>query len=119
MKNEQKTKLSKIFLRKQRTRKKILGKEKYPRLTVFRSLKHFYLQIIDDAKGITLCAASDKNVKVTGKKPIEIAAEVGKELAKRAIAKKIDRVIFDRGANKYHGRVKAAAEGAREGGLKF
>jgi len=106
-------------LRKNRTRQQIIGKTERPRLSVFRSLKHLYLQVIDDKKGITLCAASDKDVNTKGKKATEIAAEVGKELAKRALEKKVETVVFDRGSYQYHGRVKAAADAAREGGLKF
>jgi len=77
------------------------------------------LQIIDDRKGITLCAASDKDVDTKGKTGVEIAAAVGAELAKRAEAKKVSIVVFDRGSYRYHGQVKAAADAARAGGLKF
>lgn len=79
-----------------------------PRLSVYRSNRFIYGQIIDDTKGITLAAFS-------GKDP----AQVGEELAKRALKKKISRIVFDRGVYKYHGRVKALADGARKGGLKF
>lgn len=93
------------------------------RLSVFRSNKHIYGQIIDEKKGTTLAAASDKDVaksesqKLKGK--VKIAMETGKILAERALKKKIKMVFFDRRKYKYHGRVKALAEGARKGGLKF
>lgn len=106
-------------LRKNRTRKQIIGKKDRPRLSVFRSLKHFYMQVIDDVKGVTLCAASDKEVSTKGKTGIEIASAVGAEIARKAQEKKIVEVVFDRGAYQYHGRVKAAADAARNGGLKF
>lgn len=78
------------------------------------------MQIIDDAKGVTLCAAHDRELKSTkGTKPIDIAARVGALMAEKALAKKIVNVVFDRGAYKYHGRVKAAADAARAAGLKF
>lgn len=108
-----------VTLRRNRTRKQIIGKTDRPRLSVFRSLKHFYLQIIDDKKSITLCAASDKDVTIKGKTGIEIASAVGTEIAKRALEKKISQVVFDRGAYQYHGRIKASADAARAGGLKF
>jgi large subunit ribosomal protein L18 len=96
--------------RKLRVRSKIFGTAKRPRLTVYRSNKSLYGQIIDDEKGITLAAA--KGVKTTGEK-------IGEELAKKAIAKKIKKVVFDRSGFRYHGRVKSLAEGARKGGLEF
>jgi large subunit ribosomal protein L18 len=108
-----------FILRKQRTRKQIIGLTDRPRLSVFRSLKHFYMQIIDDKKGVTLCSASDKDVTTKGKKGVEVASAVGTEIAKKAQDKKISKVVFDRGPYQYHGRVKAAAEAARAGGLKF
>jgi len=102
-----------------RTRRKVRGCG-LPRLSVFRSLKHFSAQIVDDAKGVTVCAAHDREVKsAKGKKPIEIAALVGALIAEKALAKKITKVVFDRGAYKYHGLVKAAADAARTAGLKF
>ncbi len=88
------------------------------RLSVFRSLKHIYAQIIDDEKGVTLAAASSLALKLKGPKT-EVARQVGLALAKEALAKGIKQVVFDRGPYKYHGRVKALAEGAREGGLEF
>lgn len=111
--------LSTYERRKFRTRNKIkrVAKGK-PRLSVFRSLKHIYAQIIDDEKGVTLVASSSLQLKLKGRKT-DVAREVGKDLAKRALEKGITEVVFDRGPYKYHGRVKALAEGAREGGLKF
>ena len=94
-----------------------------PRLSVFRSSKQIYAQIIDDTKGVTLAAASslDKDVRENLKSGanVEAARTIGKQLAERATAAGIKDVVFDRGAYMYHGRVKALAEGAREGGLKF
>ncbi|MEK7159085.1 MAG: 50S ribosomal protein L18 [Patescibacteria group bacterium] len=119
MKNIQKIKIDKINLRKKRIRFGLPGIIARPRLSVFRSLKHFSAQIIDDQKSQTLCAVHDRELKLTGKKPVEIAYAVGEELGKRALAKKIESVVFDRGSYQYHGRIKAAAEGARAAGLKF
>ncbi|MBT5433024.1 MAG: 50S ribosomal protein L18 [Alphaproteobacteria bacterium] len=94
-----------------------------PRLSVFRSGKHIYAQVIDDAAGHTMAAASSLDAAVRGDKPtganVESAAAVGKAIAERATAAGISEVIFDRGGCRYHGRVKALAEAAREGGLKF
>lgn len=96
---------------------------KHLRLSVFRSNKYIYGQIIDDKKGETLVVANDLTMKQLSNKAIknkiERAREVGKMLAKKAIEKKIKEIYFDRGRFKYHGRVAALAEGAREGGLKF
>jgi large subunit ribosomal protein L18 len=103
-----------------RVRSRVSGSAKRPRLAVARTLKHIYAQLIDDAAGKTLVAASDKDVKATkGMKPIQMAEAVGKTLAERAKAKKIDAAVFDRRDKKYHGRVKALADGARAGGLTF
>ena len=105
--------------RSKRVHHKIRSVSDNPRLTVFRSLNHFYAQIIDDKEGKTLCACSTKELKtVTGDKKNQ-AKLVGSELAKRAVGKNIKEVAFDRGAFLYHGRVKSFADGAREGGLKF
>lgn len=103
--------------RKARVRSRITGSAERPRLTVYKSAIHIYGQIIDDEKGKTLAAASD--IKVKSGKKIERATAVGEELAKKALAKKIKKVTFDRNGFKYHGRVKALAEGARKGGLEF
>ncbi|NCD00948.1 50S ribosomal protein L18 [bacterium] len=88
------------------------------RLSVFRSNKELFLQIIDDVKGVTLVSASTKELKKKGTKT-EQAFELGKVIAEKAKDKKISKVVFDRGSYRYHGRVKAVAEGAREGGLVF
>ena len=103
-----------------RVRTKVSGTAERPRLCVFRSNSHLYAQIIDDVAGITLVAAStlDKEIK-TKKSNIEAAKEVGALIAKKAVAKNIKTVVFDRGGYIYHGVVKALAEAAREGGLEF
>ncbi|MFZ5752935.1 MAG: 50S ribosomal protein L18 [Bacillota bacterium] len=106
-----------------RIRKRIQGTLERPRLAVYRSLKHMYAQLIDDVKGVTLVSASTLETGI--KEQIEnggnmdAAKKVGELLAKKAIEKGITNVVFDRGGNLYHGRVKAVAEGAREGGLQF
>lgn len=102
-----------------RTRTRTKGTDARPRLSVFRSSKHIYVQIINDVTGKTLVAASDKDVEVKGKKPIEIAREVGMAVAEKAKKASLGDVVFDRGAYRYHGRVAAVADGAREGGLNF
>lgn len=101
-----------------RVRAKISGTAARPRLSVFRSNRGLYLQLIDDTTGQTLVGAHSKELKEAGKK-VDQAMSLGKLLAEKAQAKKITSVVFDRGFYKYHGRVKAVAEGAREGGLKF
>jgi large subunit ribosomal protein L18 len=110
-------------IRHLRIRKKIKGTKDRPRLFVFKSLKHIYAQLINDENGETILSASDfelKKPKAKGQKSkVEIAKEVGKLIAKKAKELKIEKVVFDRGGYKYHGKVKALAEGAREGGLKF
>lgn len=100
-----------------RIRKKLRATSIRPRLTVFRSNVNIYAQIIDDSKATTLVSASSKEVKAT--KKMEQAQEVGALIAKKATEKKIKEIVFDKGAYKFHGRVKALAEGAREGGLQF
>lgn len=105
--------------RKTRIRNAIRGVSDKPRLSVFRSNESIYAQIIDDTMGKTLVGVSEKNLgKATGTK-IEKAKALGVVLAKEAASKKIKTVVFDKGSYKYHGRVKAFAEGAREGGLVF
>ncbi len=106
-----------------RIRKKIFGTAERPRLSVFRSEKHIYAQLIDDTKGHTILSAStldpelrQRIVKTYNK---EAAREVGKLIAQRALAKGINQVVFDRGGFKYHGRIKELADAAREVGLKF
>jgi large subunit ribosomal protein L18 len=100
-----------------RVRKKVIGTAERPRLVVFRSIKHIYAQLVNDEQGRTLMTVSDLGLE-SGKKA-ERSAEVGKQLAARAKEAGITQVVFDRGGYKYHGRVKAVAEGAREGGLEF
>lgn len=104
--------------KKVRIRKKVKGSEERPRLCVFRSGKHIYAQIIDDANGKTVVSASSLTVdkKAPGK---EMAKLIGQTVAKAAVAKNIKDVVFDRNGFIYHGRVQALAEGAREGGLNF
>ena len=105
---------------KRRVRKIVTGTAEQPRLAVFRSNKEIYAQIINDATGTTLMAASSKqkDIKAKGTKT-EIAAIVGKAIAEKATKAGIEKIAFDRGGYLYHGRVKALAEAAREGGLKF
>ncbi len=109
--------------RHQRIRTKISGSAERPRLNVFRSLDHIYAQVIDDVAGKTLVSAStvDKalRVDVAGKTKKEQATLVGKAIAERAKAAGVTTVLFDRGGYLYHGRIKALADGAREGGLDF
>lgn len=113
-----KTKRSQAVRRAHRTRAKISGSTERPRLTVFRSLKHLSAQIIDDTVGKTLVSASDLKMEA-GKKPMEKAVLIGSDIAKKAKAAGITNVVFDRGSFRYHGRVKALADAAREGGLQF
>ena len=101
-----------------RSRNKINGTAVRPRLAVFRSTQHIYAQIIDDTVGNTLVSASTLEVKVDGTKS-DAAKAVGAAVAKKALEKGIEKVVFDRGGNLYHGRIKALAEGAREAGLDF
>lgn len=112
-----------VVRRHLRLRKKISGTAERPRLNVFRSLQHIYAQVIDDVAGTTLVSASTLDKEIKEKFPCggnaAAAVEVGKLVAQRALEKGIDTVVFDRGGYIYHGRVKALAEGAREGGLKF
>lgn len=110
--------------RKMRIRKRLLGTPERPRLAVFRSARHIYAQVIDDTKGVTISAASslspeikDRLAECRGK--VEVAKIVGELVAKRAMEKGVKKVAFDRGGYKYHGRVKALADGARESGLEF
>ncbi len=135
--NLQKIKQEKKLRRKARVRAKVFGTEKRPRLHVARSIKHVFVQLIDDTKGRTIVGVSDA---VLGKKKVgkrkrvvaalsrksgersgkvAIAFEVGKLIAAKAKEMGVKSVVFDRGGFKYHGRVKAVAEGAREGGLEF
>jgi len=109
--------------RRRRIRKKISGSAARPRLSVFRSVRHIYAQIIDDSQGQTLVAASTLSGQLKGKlsglKKTDAAREVGKLLAAKAREKGISQVVFDRNGFLYHGRVKAVAESCRENGLEF
>lgn len=96
-----------------------MGTDKKPRLCVFRSNKHIYAQLIDDVKKQTILSVNDSKLKKGKQVKVDLAKEIGKAIAKAALENKIEKVVFDRGPYKYHGRVKAVAEGAREGGLKF
>lgn len=100
-----------------RIRRKINGTPELPRLAVYKSNKYIYCQIIDDVNGKTLASASSKEFEGTSN--VESAAKVGKMIAEKAGSKNISNVVFDRGGNIFHGRVKALADAAREGGLKF
>ena len=109
-----------VRLRKhQRVRAKISGTSETPRLCVFRSNKHIEVQVIDDVKGVTLVSSSSVQLKLEHGGNVEAAHQVGLDIAKKCLDKGIENVVFDRGGYIYHGRVKAVAEGAREGGLKF
>lgn len=128
-------KQQKRIKRHKRVRAKILGTAEVPRLCVFRSNQYIYAQLIDDNKGKTVLSANDLEIKKSGVKKSQIPKEenkeikrvgkvakaygVGKLLAEKALEKKIKKVVFDRGGYKYHGRVKAVAEGARDAGLEF
>ena len=107
----------KVERRHKKIRAKVFGTADKPRLSVFKSNKYIYGQLIDDSQSVTLASAS--SLKAKGKTFTERCVEAGKDLAKLAQAKKIEKVVFDRGGFKYVGRVKAFADGAREGGLKF
>lgn len=104
-----------------RIRAKVRGTKERPRLAVFRSLKHIYAQVVDDASGITLASASTTEADFRGRPGGNVAAakEIGKLIAERAKEKGIESVIFDRGGWIYHGRVRTLAEAAREAGLQF
>ena len=117
-------KREKRIRRHKRIRAKIQGTDQVPRLCVSRSSRHIYAQIIDDQKGKTIISLDDSKISKKTKQDdlsakIAIAYQVGQEIGKAALAKKIERVVFDRGGYKYHGRIKALAEGARKAGLKF
>ncbi len=116
--NQHKAKRIKRSIRHNRVRSVVSGTAKRPRLSVYRANRHIYAQLIDDEAGKTLAAVSSSEIKSKGKK-VSLAMETGKLLAKKAGEKKIASAVFDRGGFAYHGRVKALAEGAREGGLKF
>ncbi len=109
--------------RHRRVRKHVVGTPEQPRLNVFRSLRHIYAQVIDDGQEHTLVSAStidpEVEAQIRGLAKTEQARVVGKVLAERALSQGIKKVVFDRGGYKYHGRVKALADAAREGGLEF
>lgn len=105
--------------RKTGIRKRLFGTPEQPRLSIFRSSKHLYAQVIDDVSGKTLAAASTVASKVEKGGSVPAAAEVGKAIAEKAKAAGVQAVAFDRNGFRYHGRVKALADAAREGGLKF
>ncbi|MBU0707826.1 50S ribosomal protein L18 [Patescibacteria group bacterium] len=104
--------------RRIRVRAKVMGTSARPRMCVFRSLKHIYVQLIDDQKGRTLVSVSDESLDKS-LKGSKAAEAVGLSVSKKALANKITQVVFDRSGYKYHGRVKALAEATRKGGLKF
>ena len=103
---------------KRRVRGKISGSAELPRLSVYKSNKEIYAQLIDDKDGKTLASVSSRTLKAKGNKT-EISAEVGKAIAEKAKTAGIETIVFDRNGFVYHGRIKALADGAREGGLKF
>jgi len=120
--------LKKIKKRKdrkiKRVRKNLFGTPEKPRLSVFKSLNHIYAQVIDDTQSKTLATASTLSKEISddlakAKTKIEKSKIVGALVAKLAVEQKVEKVVFDRGLNRYHGRVQAVADGAREGGLKF
>jgi large subunit ribosomal protein L18 len=108
---------------KRRIRGKISGSAERPRLSVYKSLKHIYVQLVDDEKGETILSASTKTTDlakaVKGKPGIEKATIVGKHISKKAKEAGVEKVVFDRSGYRYHGKIKALAEAAREGGLQF
>ena len=113
-----KNKKERQIRRANKTRSKVVGTKQRPRLSVFRSLNHISAQIIDDTSSNTLVSVSDKEIKSKGTK-LEKATEVGKLLAKKGKDAKISKVVFDKGSYKFHGRVKAIADAARDGGIEF
>ena len=121
---EQLKKAARRERRRRRSKRHAFGTEARPRIVVYRSLSHIYGQLVDDVSGKTLVTASssEKAIAPKSKKPVtktELSSMVGKELATRAKKKNLSKVVFDRNGFLYHGRVKAFADGAREGGLKF
>ena len=116
-------KQEKKIRRHKRVRAKVSGTADIPRLCIFRSNQHIYAQLIDDEKGVTILAEQDKEMKKADagerKGKIAVAYAVGKFIAEKALEKKIKKIVFDRAGHKYHGRVKALAEGARDAGLVF
>lgn len=113
-----KSKQERRIKRHKKIRKTIQGNKKIPRLSIFRSSRYIYAQVIDDSKSEVIFAVTEKEINKKGTKT-EKAYEVGKILAEKALKKKIKAIVFDRGGYQYHGRVEALAKGAREGGLQF
>jgi len=117
-----KSKNDQRLLRKPRIRKKVSGTQARPRLVVFRSNQHLYAQLVDDVTGVTLASSSTQVLNKAGetlKANKDSATKVGKAIAAAALAKQIETCVFDRNGYIYHGKIKALADGAREGGLKF
>jgi len=116
-----KTREERRYRRHLRVRKRVSGTAERPRLVVFRSIKHIYAQLVDDDRGVTLLGVSDDTEGLTleGKGKVAKAKAAGKLLAEKAKAAGISKTVFDRGGYRYHGRVQAVAEGAREGGLEL
>ena len=113
------TRPAKRLRRRRRVRAKVRGTAERPRISVFRSNRGIFAQLIDDSAGRTLAAVSWTEAELRSLKPLEQAAKAGELLAQRAKAAGVESAVFDRGGYQYHGRVKALAEGAREGGLNF
>ena len=116
------SKINKNVSRKRRharVRNKISGTPECPRLCVYRSNKNIEAQIIDDVNGVTLVSSSSMSLKLENGSNVEAAAAVGKDIAEKALAKKLETIVFDRSGYIYHGRIKALAEAAREAGLEF
>lgn len=109
----------KTKIKKRKLRTKVLGSAIRPRLSVFRSNRHIFAQLIDDTNMKTLIGISENKLKSDAKTKSEKARELGKQLAAMAVKKKIEKIVFDKGQYSYHGRVKELAEGLREGGIKF
>lgn len=118
LKNKTASKVTKRLKNRARIRKKVDGSTERPRLSVFRSGRHIYAQVIDDSTGKTVVAFSTLEANLNSKN-IDAAKKVGVELAKRALEKNVKSVVFDRSGYVFHGRIKAIADGAREGGLSF
>jgi len=123
MPKQAKTRREKRLVRHRRTRELVGGEPERPRFAVYRSLNHIYAQVIDDTQGITLVSASSLETEIRDqqkdKAKVEVGTMVGAIAARRAVSIGIKTVVFDRGGCKYHGRIKAVAEAARQGGLKF
>jgi len=119
MKDLVKIKNQKKIKRQRKIRAKVIGTSQRPRLNISRSLNGINVQVIDDSIGKTLVSANNKEIKDKKLSKTDQAAQVGKLIAQKATEKKITKVVFDRGGNQYHGRIKALADAAREGGLEF